>query len=65
MSENKCDRLLNYNNLIPEAPILIYPSLAATIGLEQATMLSILTHIARANEAQNANGYSWFYLIED
>lgn len=33
--------------LLPETPILVYPSLAATIGLEEATLLSALTQQAR------------------
>ena len=35
------------NSLLPEKPILLYPSLAATIGLEEATMLSILDEMTR------------------
>ena len=30
------------STLIPERPLLVSPSLAATIGLEEATMLSVL-----------------------
>ena len=52
------------NNLIPESPILVYPSLAATIGLEEATMLSVLTGVARHLGGQRNNGYLWFTLNE-
>lgn len=33
-------------SLIPERPLLVSPSLAATIGLEEATMLSVLHELA-------------------
>lgn len=48
------------NNLIPETPLLVYPSLAATIGLEEATMLSVLTGLARNSPGQRNNGYEWY-----
>lgn len=50
------------NALIPETPLLVYPSLAATIGLEEATMLSVLTGLARGSAAQHNNGFDWYYL---
>ncbi len=34
------------SSLIPEKPLLVSPSLAATIGLEEATMLSLLSELA-------------------
>lgn len=52
------------NSLIPETPILVYPTLAATIGLEEATMLSILTGVARSQTGLSSNGYVWFTLNE-
>ncbi len=52
------------NTLIPEPPILVYPTLAATIGLEEATMLSILTQFARISAGRENNGYQWFDLNE-
>src|SRR5690606_41861281 len=52
------------NSLIPETPILVYPTLAATIGLEEATMLSILTCVARNQTGLGSNGYVWFTLNE-
>lgn len=54
----------NHQSLIPETPILLYPSIAATLGLEAATMLSILTGISRSYRGQTSNGYSWFTLDE-
>ncbi len=52
------------NTLIPEPPILVYPTLAATIGLEEATMLSLLTQFARSGSGRENNGYHWFELNE-
>lgn len=59
---NRPPNSLTHNSLIPEAPILVYPSLAATIGLEEATMLSLLTQFARSREGAAGNGYYWFAL---
>lgn len=50
------------NNLIPETPLLVYPSLAATIGLEEATLLSVLTDLARNTSGQRNNGFDWYQL---
>lgn len=52
------------NSLIPETPLLLYPSLAATIGLEEATLLAALTGYARSAPpaAANNSGYQWFTL---
>lgn len=55
---------LTPNTLIPETPILIYPSLAATIGLEETTLLSVLTQFARTTGGKAGNGYLWFELVE-
>lgn len=48
------------SSLIPEKPILVYPSLAATVGLEEAIMLSVLTDVTRGVECRERNGYMWF-----
>ncbi len=61
--EPMSDKAIN-QCLIPELPILVYPSLAATIGLEEATMLSVLTTIARSLPGSFSNGYRWFVLDE-
>lgn len=52
----------NPNSLIPESPLLVYPSLAATIGLEEATMISVLTGLARSAVARFNNGFDWYEL---
>lgn len=57
-------RSFDPNSLIPETPILVYPSLAATIGLEEATMLSLLTGHARQQQGLGSNGYVWYVLNE-
>src|SRR5688572_32238056 len=57
-------RSFDPNSLIPETPILVYPSLAATIGLEEATMLSLLTGHARQQQGLGSNGYVWYILNE-
>jgi len=47
------------SSLIPERPLLISPSLAATIGLEEACMLSILGDMAAYLPLTPANGRQW------
>ena len=48
------------STLIPEKPILIYPSLANTVGLDEAILLSVLTDLAKHNEARISNGFAWY-----
>lgn len=52
------------SSLIPEKPILVSPSLAATIGLEEATMLTVLNELVehRAAFLQQERGYAWLQL---
>ena len=47
------------SSLIPERPLLVSPSLAATIGLEEACMLSILGDMAAYLPLTPANGRQW------
>jgi hypothetical protein len=47
------------SSLIPERPLLVSPSLAATIGLEEACMLSILGDLATFLPLTQANGRQW------
>ncbi|WP_339615690.1 DnaT-like ssDNA-binding domain-containing protein [uncultured Gilvimarinus sp.] len=42
------------STLLPEKPLLLSPSLAATIGLEEAVMLSTLSELVTAGQAPNA-----------
>lgn len=46
-------------SLIPEQPLLFSPTLAATIGLEEAVLLQILDGWLREGEAQERNGFHW------
>lgn len=59
------------SSLIPEQPLLIYPTLAATLGLDEAVMLSVLSTLANAashsgavgpNHIQLSNGFQWLTL---
>jgi hypothetical protein len=54
----------DFTRFIPETPILVYPSLATTLGLEEATLLSQLVQFARHASAINSQGLDW-YLLHD
>jgi len=47
------------SSLIPERPILVYPSLAATLGLEEAVLLSQLSELAAAATSEVRQGFRW------
>ncbi|MGI1679722.1 MAG: hypothetical protein K6L75_13360 [Cellvibrionaceae bacterium] len=51
-------------SLIPEKPILVSPSLAATIGLEEATLLTVLCDLMNHREANHRDGYKWLVVSE-
>ena len=53
------------SSLIPEKPILIYPSLATTVGLDEAILLTVLTDIAKHSESRFSNGYAWYSIDTD
>jgi hypothetical protein len=48
------------SSLIPERPILIYPGLAATLGLEESVLLSVLADIATGNNPHSSQGFDWY-----
>ncbi|ODS24230.1 hypothetical protein AB835_04980 [Candidatus Endobugula sertula] len=48
--------------LIPEKPILVSPSLASTIGLEEAVLLSLLDDITHHRPGNKSRGYLWYEL---
>lgn len=52
------------SSLVPEKPLLVYPSLAATLGLEESIMLCALSEISQQHEvysrAQESSGFLWF-----
>lgn len=52
------------SSLIPEKPIQIFPSLAATIGLEEAAMLSILAEMINHRQTRYHNGLNWLTVDE-
>ncbi|VUD59067.1 hypothetical protein TDB9533_02582 [Thalassocella blandensis] len=47
---------------MPEKPILVYPSLAATVGLEEAVLLATLSDMVSTQEGQWNNGFNWHML---
>ena len=53
------------SSFIPEKPILVYPSLAQTLGLDEAVMLSALAEISQHMSAKVANGYAWHTISLD
>ncbi len=53
------------SSLIPEKPLLVYPSLAATVGLEEATMLAILAELAERVPGSLSNGFTWYNLEQE
>jgi len=52
------------SSLIPERPLLVSPSLAATIGLEEACMLSLLSDMAAWRSLTHRDGQQWLELDE-
>ena len=48
------------SSLIPERQLVISPSLAATIGLEEATLLQVLSDASQFLSGQPQQGYVWF-----
>ncbi|MGH1470564.1 MAG: DnaT-like ssDNA-binding domain-containing protein [Cellvibrionaceae bacterium] len=51
-------------SLIPEKPILVSPSLAATIGLEEATLLTMLSDLMNHRDTEQRDGYQWLIIDE-
>jgi hypothetical protein len=49
-------------SLIPEKPIVISPTLAATIGLEETVLLQLLQECRTHGTAQQSQGYDWISL---
>lgn len=50
------------SSLTPEKPILVYPSLAATVGLDESVMLSALSDIVSHISGTHNNGFEWYRL---
>ncbi len=53
------------SSLIPEKPLLIYPSLAATLGLEQACMLAALAERVNYERGHSSGDFYWYQLQLD
>lgn len=50
------------SSLIPEKPLIFSPSLAATIGLEEAIMLSAFNEVAQYRPGDFHKGHRWLHL---
>lgn len=50
-------------SLIPEQPLLFSPTLAATIGLEEAILLQVLDGWLREGETEERNGFRWLDVV--
>lgn len=50
------------SSLIPERPLIISPSLATTIGLEEAVLLQVLNDCMEYSQGSQQHGYQWFTL---
>ena len=49
-------------SLLPEKPLLVYPSLATTLGLEEATMLTVLSDMVHFRAGTSSQGLFWHRL---
>jgi len=47
------------SSLIPERPLIISPTLAATIGLEEAVLLHVLSELMAHRSSQTRQGLKW------
>lgn len=50
------------DSLFPERPLVVSPSLAATIGLEEATLVGVLSDLIKLQPGQLSQGYQWYQL---
>ncbi|MEX2335151.1 MAG: hypothetical protein WD600_12890, partial [Pseudohongiella sp.] len=50
------------SSLIPERPLIISPTLAATIGLEEAVLLHVLSELMAHRQCIERKGLSWLLL---
>lgn len=53
------------SSLIPERPLVISPTLAATIGLEEAVLLHVLTELMAHRALQHRQGLHWVELSQE
>lgn len=52
-------------SLIPEKPLVIFPSLAATIGLEEAVLLQVLGELMNHQASEPQGDYHWHRVSAD
>ncbi len=48
------------SSLVPEKPLLIYPSLAATLGLEESLLLCVLADQVQTLNPEQLRGFDWY-----
>ena len=53
------------SSLIPERPLIVSPTLAATIGLEEAVMLHVLSELIAHRPQERKQGLAWVFLDQD
>lgn len=53
------------SSLVPEKPLLVYPSLAATLGLEESLMLCTLSDRIQNTEGRESQGFVWYQVQRD
>ena len=53
------------SSLIPERPLVISPTLAATIGLEEAVMLHVFSELMAYSNGREKDGLKWVELSQD
>ena len=53
------------SSFIPERQLVFSPSLAETIGLEEAVLLQHLSELFRHRQAQEHRGYAWLHVERD
>ena len=56
---------MSHSTLLPETPLVISPSLAATIGLEEALLLQHLNTLLQHRNTQAGQGYQWLEVARD
>lgn len=53
------------SSLVPERPLLISPTLAATIGLEEAVLLHVISELQVCHPVTVRNQRAWFHVPDD
>ncbi len=53
------------SSLVPERPLIVSPTLAATIGLEEAVMLHVFSELLAHRDTLSKDGLRWVMLDQD